>query len=190
MGGGLFLTTLASPVVGGRPAARAVAGRDKAGGRFPEFVAVAVAGHVREASPRLWPDATWVPVSSVSDDGEGTFETVLPSSAAERYFRLRLPLTRIESTSPRPGETGLSVGRETILHFSRPLAPGVTIEGRRLRARAGGRGLPGRVEVSSDRRRVSLFHLEPLPGNARVLVSVGDSSDAGTGTCEIHWASE
>jgi hypothetical protein len=63
------------------------------------------------------------------------------------------------------------VTRETILHFDCPLAADTLLTLDRLHAEAGGRRLLGRVELSSDRRTVTLFHLEPLPGSSRVTVS-------------------
>lgn len=73
-------------------------------------------------------------------------------------------------SSPDQLETGVSVQRETIFHFNRPLAPGTAINGEALNAESNGRRLLGRIEISSDLRKVTLFPLEPLPGAARVRV--------------------
>jgi RHS repeat-associated protein len=82
-----------------------------------------------------------------------------------------LALTVITDTSPRHGEGGVAVTRETVLHFSYPLAPSVVIRTNQLFAEYGGRRLLSRVELSSDRRKVTLFYLEPLPGSARIRVT-------------------
>ncbi|MBX3748233.1 MAG: Ig-like domain-containing protein [Verrucomicrobiae bacterium] len=74
------------------------------------------------------------------------------------------------SSSPRHGEANVAVTRETILSFNHPLAADTLLDGTRLHAEFGGRRLLGRVELSSDRRKVTLFPLEPLPGNARIRV--------------------
>ena len=63
------------------------------------------------------------------------------------------------------------MSRETILRFSRPLAP-ETIGDAAIRAEFGGEVLATRLHVSPDRRRVTLFYLEPLPAAARVRVTV------------------
>lgn len=72
--------------------------------------------------------------------------------------------------SPRNRETGVSVNRETVLRFTLPLAETATIGNSNLWAEAGGRRLLTRPELSSDRRRASLFYLEPVPGSTRVRV--------------------
>lgn len=96
---------------------------------------------------------------------------VTPGTAT-RFFRLReTGLTHLVSGSPDHGEAGVSVTRATILHFDRPLAADTLLTLDRLHAEAGGRRLLGRVELSSDRRTVTLFPLEPLPGSTRVTVS-------------------
>lgn len=80
-------------------------------------------------------------------------------------------LTTIDS-SPANGETGIAVTRETVVRFSRPLAADATLDVNRLKATFGGRQLLSRVELSSDRRTASVFYLEPLPGGARIRVTL------------------
>jgi hypothetical protein len=79
--------------------------------------------------------------------------------------------TRIGSTSPFDRETGVSVTRETIVRFSRPLAAETHLINERLYAEHGGRRLLSRVELSSDRRTATLFYLEQLPSSARIQVT-------------------
>lgn len=76
------------------------------------------------------------------------------------------------SPSPSSGETGVSVNRETVLRFSRPLAADAAFPAGVLDAVAAGRRLLTRPELSSDRRMVTLFYLEPMPGSARVRVEL------------------
>ncbi|MCB1125341.1 MAG: Ig-like domain-containing protein, partial [Verrucomicrobiae bacterium] len=75
-------------------------------------------------------------------------------------------------SDPANGETGIAVTRETVLMFSRPLAADATIDVNRLHATFGGQRILSRVELSGDRRTASLFYLEPLPGGARVRVTL------------------
>jgi hypothetical protein len=76
----------------------------------------------------------------------------------------------ISATFPVPGEAGVSVNRETVFHFSLPLADDTVIDNNSFFAGFGGRKFLTRVEVSSDRRKATLFYLEPIPGSTRVNV--------------------
>lgn len=82
-----------------------------------------------------------------------------------------LPLAVVQSTSPLKGESNVAVTRETVLHFSMPLAATPAIDTTMLHADFGGRKILSRVELSSDRKKATLFFLEPLPSNARVQVT-------------------
>lgn len=104
------------------------------------------------------------PDDAASDpDGDGR-------SALQEYLDSTglTSLTTVRETSPRPGESGVSVQREVVLHFSDPLAPGTALTPDQFYAMAGTRRLLGRAVVSEDRRSATLFHLEPLPGGALV----------------------
>jgi hypothetical protein len=79
-------------------------------------------------------------------------------------------LTQVR-TSPGAGETGVSVNRETVLRFSRPLAA-ADFPTNALSAYGAGRRLLTRFEISSDRRTVTLFYLEPMPGSTQVRVEL------------------
>lgn len=79
-------------------------------------------------------------------------------------------------SSPDQLETGVSVNRETVFHFSRALAADTVMGPQTLFAEAAGRRLLTRVELSTDRRKASLFYLEPTPGATRVRVTLlGDA---------------
>ncbi|MCC7373057.1 MAG: Ig-like domain-containing protein [Verrucomicrobiales bacterium] len=122
-----------------------------------------------------------------------SFDPLDPSDAAQdfdgdgisnlnEYLRGTNPLapdagafTTVES-SPDQLETGVSVQRETIFKFSRPLNASTVASTNLVFAEAGGRRLLSRVELSSDRRKLTLFYLEPMPGGSRVRVSLnGDA---------------
>jgi hypothetical protein len=90
-----------------------------------------------------------------------------------------LPLARILESSPAAGESGVSLTREFVLRFSMPLGlntlitthnPNTNTSGN-LYAEFAGKKLLARVELSSDRRKATLFFLEPLPSSARVRVT-------------------
>ncbi|MGE3310769.1 MAG: RHS repeat-associated core domain-containing protein [Limisphaerales bacterium] len=82
-----------------------------------------------------------------------------------------LPLTSLRDTSPRRGESLVALTRETVLRLTQPLAAGVALSTDRLHAEFGGRRILARTEVSSDRKTVTLFYLEPLPASARIRVT-------------------
>jgi len=82
-----------------------------------------------------------------------------------------LPLTSIRETSPSRGEADVAVTRETILHFAHPLSPFTAIDTTRFRAEFGGRKILSCVDLARDRKKVTLFYMEPLPSNARVIVT-------------------
>ena len=82
-----------------------------------------------------------------------------------------LPLTTIRESSPARGEANVAVTRETILQFAHPLSPFTSIDTTRFHADFGGRKILSCVQLSNDRKKVTLFYLEPLPSNARVIVT-------------------
>lgn len=106
-------------------------------------------------------------VADAAQDPDGDGRTHL-----QEYPTERLPLTTVLRSSPAHGESAVAVTRETIFYFTLPLSSGVTIGPDRLFAEFGGRKLLSRVELSSDRRKVTLFYLENLPGSARVRVTL------------------
>lgn len=91
-----------------------------------------------------------------------------------------LPLSSVRFTSPDAGAAGVAVTRETVIHFTIPLAPATTLTTQQLRATFGGNSLLTRVELSGDRKKATLFYLEPLPSNARIEVSLD-----GTGLTDL-----
>lgn len=124
-------------------------------------------------APRLNPlDAS---DASLDPDGDG-------ATTLEEYDRGTNPFVADSGgvttlgSSPDQLETGVSVNRETLFYFSRALAADTVIGPNTLFAEAAGRRLLTRPEVSDDRRKVSLFYLEPMPGATRVRVTLrGDA---------------
>ena len=83
-----------------------------------------------------------------------------------------LPPTRILSTSPSHGESGIAVTREMIVRLSQPLSSNVVLTVQKFHADFGARRFLSRVEVSNDRRTLTLFYLENLSGSTRVKVTL------------------
>lgn len=112
--------------------------------------------------------------ADVNLDGalNGTDVALAAALAAGSRQASALPLLTVRSTSPASGEDSVSVYRETVFRLSQPLAADAVVDSSRLRAVLGDRPLLGRAEVASDRRSVTLFHLEPLPAQARIRVLV------------------
>ncbi len=89
----------------------------------------------------------------------------------EAYREQKKPLATLASTSPFTGEDGVAVTRETIFRLTRPLAADAVLSRTNVHASFGGRLILSRVDVSADRRSVTLFPLENLPASARVRVT-------------------
>ena len=83
----------------------------------------------------------------------------------------QLPLGTVRFSSPASGEGDVSVNRETIVHFTVPFSLGATLDTTKFHADFAGRKVLSRVEISSDRKKASLFYLEPLPANSRIKVT-------------------
>ncbi|MEM7002647.1 MAG: DUF6531 domain-containing protein, partial [Pseudomonadota bacterium] len=80
------------------------------------------------------------------------------------------------SSSPENGEDGVALTRETIIRFSKPLAPGTLIDGSVLFAEFGGQRLDANIFLSPNLDYVTLFYNELLPASSRVRVTLlGDS---------------
>jgi hypothetical protein len=127
---------------------------------------------VLESADHLFPEPSWQEMAQPVGAIRSEVPVTLNTSAASRFFRLRSPdLTRITQSSPANGETGVSVTRETIFRFNYALASNTVLRTSDVFAEFGGRRYLSRVELASDRKSVTLFYLEPLPGSARVRVT-------------------
>lgn len=78
-----------------------------------------------------------------------------------------LPLATVRSTSPFAGESNIALTRETILNFTIPLSLTATLDTANFYAEFGGTKILSRVEISADRKKATLFFLEPLPASVR-----------------------
>jgi hypothetical protein len=121
--------------------------------------------------PIAWRDNPNTPVLQSNQ-----FSLNVAKIGPQQYFRLAAgtatPLTRISSTSPTDREEGVSVNRETIFYFSAPLADSALLTPGRFFARLDQRTILTRIELSSDRLKATLFYLEPIPGSARLTVTL------------------
>lgn len=115
------------------------------------------------------------PADGAADPDEDGMSTAAELRLGRNPFIKDIQLTTFTS-SPSPSEAGVSVNRETLLRFSRPLAADTKLSSANLRAVVAGRTLLTRVDLSSDRLTASLFYLEPVPGASRVRVSLDASA--------------
>ena len=106
-----------------------------------------------------------------SSGGVSTTTTSSTTTTASTTSTTTLqPVTILQGSSPANGEGGVAVTRETVLRFSRPLAPTVT-PAAAIDALFAGSSLHPRFNVSPDRKTVTLFY-GVLPASARIRVRV------------------
>jgi len=121
---------------------------------------------VLEQSAFIGPGAAWQSVGAPLLSQGGEFWGDVTSGESQRFYRLRLgepTLTTIATTSPLDAETDVAVSRETIVNFSAPLAEGTELTPNEFYDTLGEHRILSRVEVASNRRKATLFYLEPLP---------------------------
>jgi hypothetical protein len=171
---GMLLTALLgleSPGSAQTPALQAV--RDGAGSVRLAWTNTAP-GYVLEETRQLTAAPVWSAVLTPAVDATQTTTWTVSDGLGERYYRLRANEntgpTTIANTSPADREPGVSVNREVVLNFSRPLAANAVVSTTNFFAGVSGRKFLARVELSSDRRKASLFFLEPVRGGTRVSV--------------------
>ncbi|HEY1083972.1 MAG TPA: Ig-like domain-containing protein [Prosthecobacter sp.] len=134
-----------------------------------------LAGHSAGLAPlsqTLQPYADLNQDGVINDIDQDELVKLILETAAPRS----LPLARVRSTSPGDGTGAVAVTRETIFTFSLPLALDATLDTTQFYAEFGGRKILSRVEISADRRKATLFYLEPLPSNARVRVTLAPTA--------------
>lgn len=83
-----------------------------------------------------------------------------------------LPPATVAFVTPKNGEGDVAVTRETVVHFTMPLALGAALDTTQFHAKFGTRKILSRVDIASDRKKATLFYLEPLPSNARIEVTL------------------
>jgi len=111
--------------------------------------------------------------AALDSDGDGR-DDVAEMLAGTNPLQVDEAIPTVTSiiSSPAHGENEVAVTRETVLRFSQPLAAATEITTANFFAEFGGRKLLSRVEISSDRRKATLFYLENLPGASRVRVTL------------------
>lgn len=77
----------------------------------------------------------------------------------------QLLLSTVRFSSPASSEGDVAVTRETIVHVTVPLSLTATLDTSKFYAEFAGRKVLSRVEIASDRRKASLFYIEPLWAN-------------------------
>lgn len=113
--------------------------------------------------------------AAADPDGDGR-------SFLQEYQSQNAVAVAVAETSPVTGDSGVSVSRETVFRLSGALAADAVVNVSKLYAEFAGRRLLSRVELSSDRRTLSLYYLENLPAGARVRVTlVGDGLKGANG---------
>lgn len=118
-----------------------------------------------------------IPFADIDQDGavNSTDQTELVKLILGSASPQNLPLARVRQTSPYPDEGDVAVTRETVVNFTMPLSVTAALDTTQFYADANGRRILSRVEISSDRRKATLFYLEPLPSNSRVRVVLESS---------------
>lgn len=132
---------------------------------------VRLINHVTQADPLPGDLAPYADVNLDGyvdqDDVQGLVDRVL-----ERLPLDALPLTFLRNASPAPGEGSVAVTRETILRFSIQLSENHGLNANSLYAEFGGKRLATRINVSPNRKTVTLFYDKPLPANSRIRVTM------------------
>ncbi len=109
------------------------------------------------------------PGCNVADvNGDGVINNSDLTLVANRWHS---PLTYIEFASPTNGEPNVSVTRETIVRFNRPLNTS-GIGSSAFKAQFGGQSLSTRLHISPDSKTFTLYYNQPLPASSRVRVTV------------------
>lgn len=111
------------------------------------------------------------PPADANSDGATNVDD---ASYALDVVRVGAPLTTA-FTSPLDGEVGVAVTREFIVELSYPLAPATVVAPNRFFLTLGGQALATRNQISTNRRRISLFPESPLPPEAEVVATLDAS---------------
>lgn len=150
------------------------------GGRFELSWPSGDTGFQLEESGALGSAAHWRTVTVVPVERLGRWVAEVTAGTGARFYRLRdggsVVVTGILDTSPGQEERGVAVTRESIFYLDGPLAAEVVLGPNDLVAEFGGRRLLTRADLSTDRRKLTLFYLENLPSGARIQVTL-DGTD-------------
>lgn len=131
-----------------------------------------------EESATLANPAAWLEAREATGLPDGVSPYHYEVGTGTRFFRLRvladLPSGpfRIERTSPGDEESEVALSRRVEVELSQPLVAGQGLAEDALRAFVAEQPLAGRLELSADRRVVSLRADSPWPPASRVNVMV------------------
>ncbi|MCH6258917.1 DUF6531 domain-containing protein [Puniceicoccaceae bacterium K14] len=108
----------------------------------------------------------------IDNDGLSNFEEYQAGTDLENYSEI----TQIQRISPADGETGVAITRETIIEFTGALREDIDVETGLVFAQIGNVDIPKRVHLSPDRRKLTIFYHQRLPGSASVRVMINGSA--------------
>ncbi len=77
----------------------------------------------------------------------------------------------VRSSASASGERDVATTRDTILHFTVPLSLTATLDTTQFYAEFAGQRPLSRVEISSDRKKATLFYQQPHPANSRLKIT-------------------
>jgi hypothetical protein len=139
---------------------------------------------------------------------ENRYRVATEYTGGSKFFRLRqLPplLSQLVSSSPPAGSGGVAVSRETVLHFTTALAVDTVLTGEEVYAEFAGERLTAWTVLSQDRKTITLFYDEYLPGGSRIKITIkgdllrdiegrkldinGDGKPGGSGSFEFTTSS-
>ena len=142
------------------------------------FVATAVfadGAHKDLTSSVRWA-SLYPQIASVDQSGIATALQIGTSSITASFGVTGVAVLVVEpsrlTTSPSGGEQGVALSRETIIELSHPLGAAVTPTDADIFAEFAGDRLTGRLHLSPDRKKITLFYDQSLPASARVRVTV------------------
>jgi hypothetical protein len=118
---------------------------------------------------------SWAKVNDQISFVEHRFLVSMPYNGERRFYRVRQiipPTAAITEASPQNGAGDVAVTRETVIRFNTPLSESTTIDEDTIYADFGGERLATRIQLSEDRRTLTLFYTEALPGGAQITVFI------------------
>lgn len=142
------------------------------------FTANDLAKLVAHSSGAVLLSETLIPFADLNQDGavNNTDQEELIKLILESSEPKNLPLATVRQHSPYSDEGDVSVTREVIVLFTMPLSLTSTLDTTQFYADSNGRRILSRVDIASDRKKATLFFLEPLPSNSKVRVVMEPTS--------------
>ncbi len=107
----------------------------------------------------------------VDSDGDNYRDLEELAFGFDASDKLRYPVTSFV-ISPDNGEQNVTLGRQTIVTFSKPLSAATSVTDDDIHVLCDGKTIPMELLVSPDRRRVSIHYTNDLPANRRVRIVV------------------